>query len=77
MANANILLNKANDNTKITAQTLQNMSMSALKYANEKFKDTPALLPLENFNINNLSFDNENDKKQLTEILIYNAKQKS
>ena len=77
MANANVLLNKANDNTKITAQTLQNMSMSALKYANEKFKDTPALLPLENFNINNLSFDNENDKKQLTEILIYNAKQKS
>jgi hypothetical protein len=51
--------------------------MSALKYANEKFKDTPALLPIENFNINNLDFDNEEDKKQLVEILIYNAKQKS
>ena len=77
MTNANVLLNKANDNTKITAQTLQTMSMSAIKYANEKFKDTPALLPLNNFNINNLSFDNLEDRKQLTEILVYNAKQKS
>jgi signal transduction histidine kinase len=56
---------------------MQTVSVSALKYANDKFKDTPALLPLENFNINNLSFENENDRKQLTEILIYNAKQKS
>jgi len=77
MSNANVLLNKANDNTKITAQTLHTMSMSALKYANEKFKDTPALLPLDNFNINDLNFDNEEDKKQLVEILIYNSKQKS
>ena len=77
MANANVLLNKANDNTKITAQTLQTVSSSALKYANDKFKDTPALLPLDNFNINNLDFDNEEDKKQLVELLIYNAKQKS
>jgi hypothetical protein len=77
MANANVLLNKANDNTKITAQTLQTVSFSALKYANEKFKNTPALLPLQNFNINNLDFDNEEDKKQLVELLIYNAKQKS
>ena len=77
MANANILLNKANDNTKITAQTLQTVSSSALKYANDKFKDTPALLPLDNFNINNLDFDNEEDKKQLVEVMIYNAKQKS
>ncbi len=77
MANANVLLNKANDNTKITAQAMQTVSVSALKYANDKFKDTPALLPLENFNINNLNFDNEEDKNQLTEILIYNSKQDS
>ena len=77
MANANVLLNKANDNTKITAQTLQTVSTSALKYANEKFKDTPAMLPIDNFNINNLNFDNEEEKKQLVELLIYNAKQKS
>jgi hypothetical protein len=77
MANANVLLNKANDNTKITAQTLQTVSVSALKYANDKYKDAPALLPIDNFNINHLNFDNEEDKKQLVEILIYNAKQKS
>ncbi len=77
MVNANHIINKANDNTKITAQAMQTVSVSALKYANDKFKDTPALLPIQNFNINNLSFDNENDRKQLTEILIYNAKQNS
>ncbi len=77
MNNANILLNKTTDNTKITAQAMQNVSMSAIKYANDKFKDTPALLPLNNFNINDLDFDDEKDKEKLIEILIYNAKQKS
>jgi hypothetical protein len=77
MNNANILLNKAQDNTKITAQAMQSVSMSAIKYANERFKSTGALLPLENFNINNLDFEKEEDKKQLVEILIYNIKQKS
>ena len=62
MNNANVLLNKANDNTKITAQAMQNVSMSALKYANEKFKDAPVLLPLENFNINSRDL-NENKNK--------------
>ncbi len=77
MANANHIINKAQDNTKITAQAMQTVSVSALKYANDKFKNAPELLPIENFNINDLNFDNEEDKKQLTEILIYNAKQKS
>jgi hypothetical protein len=77
MVNANHIINKANDNTKITAQAMQTVSVSALKYANDKFKDSPVLLPIENFKINNLSFDNENDRKQLIEILIYNAKQRS
>jgi uncharacterized C2H2 Zn-finger protein len=77
MNNANVLLNKANDNTKITAQAMQNVSISAIKYANEKFKTAPVLLPIENFNINNLSFDRKEDREQLTETLIYNAKLKS
>jgi hypothetical protein len=77
MNNANVLLNKANDNTKITAQAMQNVSMSALKYANEKFKDAPILLPLENFNINDLDFNNLDDRKQLVDTLMYNARQKS
>jgi hypothetical protein len=77
MANANHIINRAQDNTKITAQAMQTVSVSALKYANDKFKDAPELIPILNFNINDLNFDNEEDKKQLTEILIYNAKQKS
>ena len=77
MNNANILLNKAHDNTKITTQAMHNVSMSAIKYANEKFKNTPALLPLKNFNINNLDFNNKEDKKQLIEIMIYNSRHKS
>ncbi len=77
MNNANILLNKTTDNNKITTQAMQNVSMSALKYANDKFKDTPVLIPIENFNINELSFENAEEKGQLTEILIYNAKQNS
>jgi hypothetical protein len=77
MENANNIINNAQNNTKVTAEAIKSVSMSALKYANDKFKNTPALLPLENFNINNLDFNNEEDKKQLVEILIYNAKQKS
>ncbi len=77
MNNANVLLNKANDNTKITAQAMQTVSVSAIKYANDKFNNAPVLMPLENFNINNLSFDNEKDREQLIRTLIYNAKQKS
>ncbi len=77
MNNANILLNKTTDNNKITTQAMQNISMSALNYANDKFKNTPVLIPLDNFNINELSFENAEEKGQLTEILIYNAKQKS
>ncbi len=77
MVNANNLLNKTVDNTKVTAEAMKSVSMSAIKYANEKFKNAPALLPIENFNINNLDFDDEEDKKKLVEILIYNAKQKS
>ena len=73
LENANSVINK----TTHLANTNANVSMSAIKYANEKFKDTPALLPLENFKINNLDFDNQEEKAQLVEILIYNAKQKS
>ena len=75
----NILENANSVITKTTnlANTNANISMSAIKYANDKFKNTPALLPLENFKINNLDFDNQEDKAQLVEILIYNAKQKS
>ncbi len=77
MNSANKIINKEQDNNKVTTDALKTVSISAIKYANEKFKNAPALLPIQNFNINNLDFNNEDDKKQLVEILIYNAKQKS
>jgi hypothetical protein len=77
MENANTLLNKAHDNTKITAEAIKSVSMSALKYANENYKEAPILLPLEDFTINNLSLDKLEDRGSIIETLIYNAKQKS
>ena len=77
MNSANKIITKEQDNNKVTTDALKNVSISALKYANEKFKNTPALLPLDNFNLNDLDFDDEEDKKKLVEILIYNAKQNS
>ena len=77
MSNANNIINNAQNNTKVAAEAMKSVSMSALKYANEKFQNTPALLPLENFNINDLDFDKVENKAQLVEILIYNSKQKS
>ena len=77
MHNANKIINKEQDNNKIPTDALKSVSISALKYANEKFKNTPALIPLNNFNLNDLDFDDEEDKKKLVEILIYNAKQNS
>ena len=76
MNNANTIINKAQDNTKITAEAIKTVSMSALKYANENFKEAPVLLPLENFNINDSDFNNLDDRKQLVDTLIYNAKLK-
>ncbi len=59
--------NKTTDKAlKITSKTI-----SALKYANENFKDAPALLPLENFRIMNYDLDDEEDKKKLVEDILF------
>jgi hypothetical protein len=77
MNNANQIINKTQDNAKLSTEAIQNVSISAIKYANEKFKNAPPLLTLENFNINNLDFDNIKDRESITETLIYHAKLKS
>lgn len=77
MNNANTLLNKSHDNNKITAEAMKSVSISALRFANEKYAEAPILKAIENFNINNLSFEVEKDRKSLTELLIYCAKLKS
>jgi len=77
MANTNTIITKSQDTTKITAQAMQNVSMSALKFANQKYKDAPVLKELENFNINNLCLDDPKDRNSLIELFIYNAKIKT
>ena len=65
--NANVLVNK----TTNIANTAQNVSLSAINYANKTYKDAPILQPMENFKINNLDYDNINEKAQLLETIIY------
>ena len=77
MNNANQIINKTQDNAKLSTEAIQNVSISAIKYANEKYNNAPPLLTLENFNINNLDFNNIKDKESITETLVYHAKLKS
>ena len=77
MNNANQIINKTQDNAKLTTEAMQNVSMSAIKYANDKFQSAPPLLALNNFNLNNLDFDNIKDRESITETLVYHAKLKS
>jgi len=75
--NANTLLNKSQDNNKITTEAMKSVSISALKFANEKYSEAPVLKAIEDFNINDLNFEVEKDRRSLTELLIYSAKLKS
>jgi hypothetical protein len=77
MNNANQIINKTQDNAKLSTEAIQNVSISAIKYANEKYQNAPPLLTLDNFNINNLDFDNIKDRESITETLVYHAKLKS
>jgi hypothetical protein len=59
--------NKTTDKAlKITSKTI-----SALKYANENFKDAPVLSPIENYNVMNYDLNDEEDKKKLIEDLLF------
>ncbi len=62
----------ANTALKITSKTI-----SALKYANEHFKDAPALLPMENCNVLNYDLNDEDDKKKLVEDILFYYKKNS
>jgi hypothetical protein len=77
MNNANQIINKTQDNAKLSTEAIQNVSISAIKYANEKYNNAPPLLTLDNFNINNLDFNNIKDKESITETLVYHTKLKS
>ena len=70
------MVNNSNKTTN-TALKITSKTISALKYANENFKDAPALLPLENYNITNYDLEDEDDKKKLVEDIIFHYKKNS
>ena len=80
----NILLQHT---TKTTEKALKitDKTISAIKYANEHFKNAPILTPIENYNLlnydldeNNNNNDNNNeDKKLVIETLLYHYRKNS
>lgn len=68
--------NLASKNADI-ANNAQIISMSALKYVNVNYKNAPSLTLIENFNINDLDYDDDEEKLKLVEIIIYHTKMNS
>jgi hypothetical protein len=68
---------KNSNKTTDTALKITSKTLSALKYANEHFKDAPALMPIENYNIMNYDLNDEEDKKKLMEDLLFYYKKNS
>jgi hypothetical protein len=74
-----ILQEVVNNTTKTTAKALKitDKTISAIKYANEHFKNAPELLPINNFNMLNYDLNDEEDKKLLLETLLYHYRKNS
>ena len=80
----NILLQHT---TKTTEKALKitDKTISAIKYANEHFKNAPILTPIENYNLLNYDLDdnkndndnNTEDKKLVIETLLYHYRKNS
>ena len=62
---------KNSNKTADTALKITSKTISALKYANENFKDAPPLSPLSNFNMMGYDLEDEDDKKKLIEDLLF------
>ena len=74
-----LLQNMVNNSNKTTNTALKitSKTISALKYANEHYKDAPALLPIENYNVMNYDLEDEDDKKKLVEDILFYYKKNS
>lgn len=68
---------KNSNKTTDTALKITSKTISALKYANEHFKDAPALIPIENYNMMNYDLNDEEDKKKLMEDILFYYKKNS
>ena len=74
-----ILINLIKNTTKTTEKALKitDKTISAIKYANEHFKNAPILTPINNFNMLDYDLTNEEDKKILIETLLYHYRKNS
>lgn len=70
------LLQNSNKTTE-KALKITDKTISAIKYANEHFKNAPLLIPISDFNILDYDLNNEEDKKILIETLLYHYRKNS
>ena len=70
------LLKNSNKTTE-KALKITDKTISAIKYANENFKNAPTLTPINNFNMLDYDLTNEEDKKLLIETLLYHYRKNS
>ncbi len=74
-----LLQDIVNNTTKTTQKALKitDKTISAIKYANEHFKNAPELLPINNFNMLNYDINDDADKKLLIDTLLYHYRKNS
>jgi hypothetical protein len=70
------LLQNSNKTTE-KALKITDKTISAIKYANEHFKNAPTLEPINNFNMLDYDLTNDEDKKLLIETLLYHYRKNS
>ena len=73
------LQNLVKNSNKTTQKALKitDKTISAIKYANQYFKNAPELTPINNFNMLDYDLSNEDDKILLLEFLLYHYRKNS
>ncbi len=74
------LLEKVLKNSNKTADKalkITSKSISAIKYANDNFKNAPKLEAINDFNLWGYNIDNDADKKKILDNLLYHSRQNS
>ncbi len=68
---------KTSNKTTNKALKITSKSISAIKYANDNFKNAPKLEAINDFNLWGYNIDNDADKKKILDNLLYHSRQNS
>ena len=68
---------KNSNKTTEKALKITDKTISAIKYANEHFKNAPILTPIDNYNLLDYDITNEDDKQLLLETMLYHYRKNS